>query len=73
MDKTALEDFVETLKANFALPGKASPEDQLKRPVADLLKEVGAAFGVNVESRTEAHLPDRKVRPDIAVYAGGFL
>ena len=73
MEESTLRNFAERLKANFALPGDAWPEDQLKQPVADLLREVGAAFGVNVESRTEARLSDRKVRPDIAVYAGGLI
>ena len=73
MSEAALREFAEKLKANFALPGEASPEDQLKRPVADLLEQIGAAFGLNVGSRTEAHLSDRKVRPDIAVYAGGLI
>ena len=73
MEESALRNFAEKLKAAFSLPGAASPEEQLKGPVADLLKDAGAAFGLTVASRPEAHLPDRKVRPDIAVYAGGLI
>ncbi len=31
-----VEKFAETLQSKFALPGPASPEDQLKPAVADL-------------------------------------
>ena len=73
MDISVLEVFADELKANFALPSAASPEDQLKAPVASLLKEAGAAFGLNVESRTEAHLPENKVRPDIAIHVDKLI
>ena len=73
MDNPALEDYAEKLKAKFALPGSASPEDQLKPAVADLLKSAGEAYGLTVETRTETHLSEHKVRPDIAVYVGGLI
>jgi hypothetical protein len=69
----ALEAFADKLKAKFALPGAASPEDQLKPPVAELLVEAGKAFNLTVESRTETHLSEHKVRPDIAIYVGGLI
>src|SRR6185437_10122653 len=68
-----LEAFAETLKAKFALPGSASPEDQLKGPVAGLMETAGSAIGRKVESRTETHLADHKVRPDIAIYVDGLI
>jgi hypothetical protein len=68
-----LENFADTLRAKFALPGSASPEDQLKPPVADLLKAAGAAYGLTIETRTETHLSQHKVRPDIAIYVGGLI
>ena len=52
MDISLLKDFADGLKAKFSLPGTASPEDQLKAPVAELLKDAGAAFvkgGVNLD------------------------
>jgi hypothetical protein len=73
MDLGELETFADKLKAKFALPGSASPEDQLKPVVADLLTGAGVSYGLTVETRTETHLSDHKVRPDIAVYVGGLI
>ena len=73
MDVIFLGKFAEALKAKFSLPGTASPEDQLKPVVADLLKSAGASYGLSVETRTETHLADHKVRPDIAIYVGGLI
>ena len=71
MDLGELETFADKLKAKFALPGSASPEDQLKPVVAELLTGAGAGYGLKIETRTETHLSDHKVRPDIAIYVGG--
>lgn len=65
-----LEVFVDALKAKFALPGAASPEDQLKPEVAALFVATGAKYGLTIETRTETHLSEHKVRPDIAIYVG---
>ena len=73
MDISSLEAFTETLKSKFALPGAASPEDQLKAPVALLIEAAGQSFGFATASRTETHLAEHKVRPDIAVYVGGLI
>ncbi len=73
MNISFLEIFADTLKAKFSLPGSASPEDQLKPVVANLLKSAGIAYGLAVDTRTETHLSDHKVRPDIAVYVGGLI
>lgn len=73
MDVSELENFADALKAKFALPGSASPEDQLKPVVADLFKSAGVAYGLIVETRTETHLSEHKVRPDIAIYIGGLI
>lgn len=73
MDLLDLETFADRLKAKFALPGSASPEDQLKPDVADLFRSAGAKYGLIVETRTETHLSEHKVRPDIAVYVGGLI
>jgi len=73
MNITFLESFADALKAKFSLPGSASPEDQLKPVVADLLKSAGTDYGLTVDTRTETHLSDHKVRPDIAVYVGGLI
>ena len=41
MKLSTLERFADALMAKFALPGSASPEDQLKSVVANLVKEAG--------------------------------
>jgi hypothetical protein len=68
-----LEAFAESLKAKFALPGDASPEDQLKPVVAELFKAAGNSYGLTIAYRTETHLSEHKVRPDIAIYVGGLI
>ena len=68
MEVSILNDFADSLRKKFSLPGTASPEDQLKGPVATLLQNAGATFGLKVESRTEPSLVEHKVRPDIAIY-----
>lgn len=73
MDLGDLETFAESLKAKAALPGAASPEDQLKPEVAALFVTTGAKYGLTVETRTETHLSEYKVRPDIAIYVGGLI
>jgi len=73
MDISTLETFADALKAKFALPGAASPEDQLKPEVAALFVATGAKYGLTVETRTETHLSEHKVRPDIAIYVGGLI
>jgi len=39
-----LKAFADALRAKFALPGSASPEDQLKPVVANLLESAGALY-----------------------------
>ncbi|MEP1834384.1 MAG: type I restriction enzyme HsdR N-terminal domain-containing protein, partial [Hyphomonas sp.] len=73
MDLGELEVFADKLKAKFALPGSASPEDQLKPAVADVLTGARGTYGVTDETRTETHLSEHKVRPDIAIYVGGLI
>lgn len=73
MNINILEAFAEGLTAKFALPGSASPEDQLKPLVAEALTAAGAALGITIEYRTESHLSELKVRPDIAIYANGLI
>ena len=68
MDVSALEAFANDLKATFSLPGSASPEDQLKGPVAALLAKAGVACRLRVQCRTETHLSEHHVRPDVAVH-----
>ena len=73
MDISILEKFSDDLEAKFTRLGTASPEDQLKEPVADVVKDAGDAVGLSVESRTEVHLAEHKVRPDVAINVGGLI
>ncbi len=68
-----LQGYAEALKAKFLLPGPASREDQLKPEIAALISAWGAALGLKIETRTETHLSEHKVRPDIAIYVGGLI
>jgi len=73
MNLSDLEIFAEGIRSKFSLPGTASPEDQLKPLVSELLVQAGKSYGLTVETRTETHLSEHKVRPDIAVYVGGLI
>lgn len=73
MELSDLETFADDLKAKFNLTGTASPEDQLKPHVAKLFEDSGNRYGLKVETRTEVHLSEHKVRPDIAIYVGGLI
>src|SRR5262245_29525521 len=68
-----LKKFAADLKHKFELPGSASPEDQLKAPIGDLAKAIGSAFDLVVSTKTEAHLSEHSVRPDMAVYSAGLI
>ena len=49
-----------------------NPEDQLKGPVAELLKSIGKAMGLTIEVATEVHA-DELGRPDLGVAVKGLL
>src|SRR5208283_737184 len=74
-DTTAkpLVQFAVSLTANFSLNITAQPEDQLKAPVAVLVKAVGDIVGKRVDTRTEAHADDVRGRPDMAVAVDSLL
>jgi hypothetical protein len=61
------------IRDKFSLPGSASPEDQLKPVIADLLTSAGLVYGLTVQTRTETHLSEHKVRPDMAIYVSGLI
>ena len=45
MGLQSLQNFTHGLKVKFSLPGTASPEDQLKPAVAELISLSGSEFG----------------------------
>lgn len=61
--RAAAHRYADTLRASFASGLPAQPEDQLKAPVADLLKSVRPG----VATKTEAHAAEVGGRPDIGV------
>ncbi len=67
-----LKSFAEEVTATFALPIAFNPEDQLKGPMANLLKGIGKAMGLTVEAVTEVHAEELG-RPDLGVAVKGLL
>ncbi len=58
---------------NFKQPISAQPEDQLKAPVGDFLRDTGSLTDLNVAWRTEVHPDDIDGRPDLGVTVNGLL
>lgn len=73
MQPSDLEEFAQALREKFHLHGNASDEDQLKPHVSALIEKAGESYGLNVQTLTETHLPEYKVRPDIGIYVGGLI
>ena len=65
--------FASTIARNFGQPINAQPEDQLKTPVGELLRDAGQMTGLDVQWRTEVHAYDVDGRPDIGVTTDGLL
>ncbi|MBN1660252.1 MAG: N-6 DNA methylase [Anaerolineae bacterium] len=65
--------FTQNITAKFALPVSFSPEDQLKEPVAAMLKAIGDALHLKVEVVTEVHVTDLAGRPDMGVAVKSLL
>ena len=64
--------FCDELKKRFALRGRLQ-EDQLKQPVSELLKNFARLYGKDLDTSTEEHNSEYKVRPDISVYIGKLI
>ena len=65
--------FADAVTSNFKLPVPAQPEDQLKDPVGNLLRNTGSLTGLSVAWRTEVHPADVDGRPDLGVTVKGLL
>ena len=65
--------FADTVTNNFKQPISAQPEDQLKAPVGDLLRDTGSLTDLNVAWRTEVHPEDIDGRPDLGVTVNGLV
>ncbi len=68
-----VEDFADAIAENFRQPVQAQPEDQLKGPVAALLRDTGELTGLTVTWRTEVLPDDFDGRPDLGVITNGLL
>jgi type ISP restriction-modification system protein/N-6 DNA methylase len=67
--------FGETLKTSYAAikASKGQPEDQLKHPIVQLMRELGDLVGSEIVATTEAVVVELKGRPDIAVAVDGAV
>ena len=70
---TPIEGFADAVAQNFAQLIDAQPEDQLKAPVGELMRELGAVAGLEVMWRTEVRAGGDIGRPDLGVAVGGLL
>jgi hypothetical protein len=72
--QSALAEFAADLTANFAtaVANPAQAEDQLKGPIQRLFRQVGEAFELAVETRTEVW-SEFGVRPDVGVTVDELL
>ena len=68
-----IENFADAVAQNFSQPIDAQPEDQLKAPVGELMRELGAVAGLEATWRTEVRAGDGIGRPDLGVAVGGLL
>ena len=68
-----LERFADVIADNFRQPVDASPEDQLKGPVGQLLSGLGELLNLDVGWRTEVRPYDVDGRPDIGVLTDRLL
>ncbi len=68
-----LRKYARSLYEKSSLVGEASPEDQLKEPVAGLIHKFGKQWEIDTSHSTEVSLREHKVRPDIAIYVENLI
>jgi len=68
---TSLRQFAAAV-ADKLKPGTGEPEDQLRGPLENFLREAGEAFGMKVQALGEVHVDDIG-RPDYAVFCNSAL
>ncbi len=65
--------FANALENNFNQPIAAQPEDQLKSPVGNLIRDTGSLTDLKVAWRTEVNPDDIDGRPDLGVTVNQLL
>lgn len=68
-----LRAFAQCVADNYGTDVDAQPEDQLKRPIQNLLEGLGDEFEKRVTSRTEVRVADIHGRPDVGVLVYDLL
>lgn len=69
----ALESFASTIQSKFGAVVDGREEDQLRRPVDELLEKIGRSQNLNVVAKDESTLDDKLGRPDFAVTVNRLL
>lgn len=69
----ACETFAAAIQAKFHALAAGREEDQLRRPVDELLETIGKAMGLTVVAKDESPLEDQLGRPDFAVTVNRLL
>jgi hypothetical protein len=69
----ALKSFAATVQSKFGAMVDGREEDQLRRPVDELLEKVGRSQNLDVVAKDESTLDDQLGRPDFAVTVNRLL
>ena len=69
----ALESFAATIQSKFGAVVDGREEDQLRRPVDELLEKIGRLQNLDVVAKDESTLDDKLGRPDFAVTVNRLL
>lgn len=69
----ALESFAATIQSKFGAVVDGREEDQLRRPVDELLEKIGRSQNLDVVAKDESTLDDKLGRPDFAVTVNRLL
>lgn len=65
--------FADKIRDNFRQSIDAQPEDQLKSPVGELMREIGEVAGLEVSWRSEVRADDLVGRPDLGITVSRLL
>lgn len=69
----ALKSFAATVQSKFSAVVDGREEDQLRRPVDELLEKFGGYQSLKIVAKDESTLDDRQGRPDFAVTVNQLL